>query len=88
MATGISQQIVRSICAKVIHVALSTDCAGKKFLSTFEQLESVNSETAQAIFCHGLIGGDIKTTVKIRNILFATFTHTYQLLLYIVDAPT
>ena len=31
---------------------------------------------------------NIKTTVKIRNILFATFSHTYQLHLYIVDAPT
>ena len=35
----------------------------------------------------GLIGFNIKTTVKIRNILFATFSHTYQLLLYIVDVP-
>ena len=34
------------------------------------------------------IGRDIKTTVKIRNIVFSTFSHTYQLLLYIVDAPT
>ena len=33
-------------------------------------------------------GRDIKTTVKIINILFATFSHTYQLLLYTVDAPT
>ena len=88
MATSISQQIVRSICAKVIHVALSTDCAGKKFLSTFEQLECVNSETAQAIFCQGPIGRDIKTTLKIRNILFATFSNIYQLPLYIVDAST
>ena len=39
-------------------------------------------------FFQGPIGHDIKTTVKIRNILFATFSHTYQLLLYIVDAPT
>ena len=28
----------------------------------------------------------LTTTVKIRNILFATFSHTYQLLLYIVNA--
>ena len=34
------------------------------------------------------IGRDIETTVKIRNILFATFSRTYQILLYIVDAPT
>ena len=26
--------------------------------------------------------------MKIRNILFATFSHTYQLLLYVLDAPT
>ena len=34
------------------------------------------------------IGHDIKTAVKIRNNLFETFSHTYQLLFYIVDAPT
>ena len=39
-------------------------------------------------FFQGPIGREIKTTVKIRNILFATFSHTYQLLLYIVDALT
>ena len=39
-------------------------------------------------FFQGPIGRDIETTVKIRNILFATFSHTYQLLLYIVDALT
>ena len=39
-------------------------------------------------FFQGPFGRDIKTTVKIRNILIATFSHTYQLLLYIVDAPT
>ena len=39
-------------------------------------------------FSRGSIGRDIKTTVQIRNILFATFSHTFQLLLYIVDAPT
>ena len=39
-------------------------------------------------FFQGPIGRDIKTTVKIKNILFATFNHTYQLLFHIVDAPT
>ena len=38
-------------------------------------------------FFQGLIGRSTKTTVKIRNILFATLSHTYQLLLYIVNAP-
>ena len=33
-------------------------------------------------------GRDIKTTVKIRYGLFVTFSHTYQLLLYILAAPT
>ena len=33
-------------------------------------------------FFQGQIGRDIKTRVKIRNILFATFRHTCQLLLY------
>ena len=42
----------------------------------------------RVLFFQGPIGRDIKTTVKIRNILFATFSHTYQLLLYIVAAPT
>ena len=40
------------------------------------------------IFVYLMFIGDIKTTVKIRNILFATFSYTYQLLLYVVDAPT
>ena len=35
------------------------------------------------LFFQGPIGHDIKTTVKIRNVLFATFSYTYQLLLYI-----
>ena len=39
-------------------------------------------------FFQGPIGRDFKTTVKIRNILFATFSHTYELLVYIVHAPT
>ena len=40
------------------------------------------------IFFQGPIGRDIKTTVNIRNVLFTTFSYTYQLLLYIVAAPT
>ena len=36
----------------------------------------------------GPIGIDIKSTVKIRNSLFTMFSHTYHLLLYLVDAPT
>ena len=39
-------------------------------------------------FFQGPIDRDIKTTVKIRNILFSIFSHTYQLLLYIVKDPT
>ena len=39
-------------------------------------------------FLQGPIGREIRTTVKIRNILFATFSHTYQLLLYTVNALT
>ena len=39
-------------------------------------------------FFQAPIGREIKTTVKIENVLFATFSHTYQLLLYIVAAPT
>ena len=38
-------------------------------------------------FIQGPIGRDFKTTLKIINILFGTFSHTYQLVLYIVDAP-
>ena len=38
-------------------------------------------------FFQGPIGRDIKPIVKIRNTLFATFSQTYQLLLYIVDVP-
>ena len=44
--------------------------------------------TTRAIFFQGPIGREIKTTVKIKNVLFATFSYTYQLLLYIVAAPT
>ena len=40
------------------------------------------------LFFYDPISRDIKTTVKIRNIWFAKFSHTYQLFLYIVDFPT
>ena len=33
------------------------------------------------------IGRETKTTVKVENILFVTFSYTCQLLLYIVAAP-
>ena len=46
------------------------------------------NKVCRPFFFQGPIGCDFKTTVKIKNILFATFSHTYQLLLYIVDSPT
>ena len=59
-----------------------------KFIQlALRELQKENKDT-YAIFFQGPIGRDILTRVKIRNSLFATFSHTYQLLLYIVDAQT
>ena len=40
-------------------------------------------EPRMLLFFQGPIGRDIKSTVRIRNILFATFSHTYPLPLHI-----
>ena len=47
---------------------------------------SVNILVIRRLLFQDPIVRDIKTTVIIKNILFATFSHTYQLLLYLVDA--
>ena len=52
------------------------------------KLDHLNKGMRRLFFFHDPICRDIKTTAKIGNILFVTFSYTNQLLLYIVDAPT
>ena len=48
----------------------------------------VGHEEDNNFFFQGPFGRDIKTTVKTRKTLFTTFSLSYQLLFYIVDAMT
>ena len=66
---------------------LGTPAVGGEHLTACTMRPPLQINT-RAIFFQGLIGCDIKTTVKIRNVLFATFSYTYQLLLYIVATLT